>query len=144
MADIVRLLQLDHHIARSQFGDLYRVRATAGPDELDTAWRPLASLLRSHLDGTRLLLADHHLDVDELRRRRLSASVELVTIAVDDVERERSGTQAWWAAVAELRRRFADALVTSDEWLVELLRAALDNGQRNELGQLWLDQHQHR
>jgi len=140
MADIVRLLQLDHHLVRSQFGDLYRARATAGPDELDAAWRPLASLLHSHLHGTRLLLADRHVDVDERRRQRLTASAHHVVGGVDDVEREGRGTEAWWAAVAELRRRFTEVLVTSEEWLVDFLRAALDDGQRDELGQLWLEQ----
>jgi hypothetical protein len=125
---------------RSQFSGLYDTRVSAEPAVLESAWRDLATVLRSHVDRTRRLPDVQPIEIDAGRRAALDDSAVRVRIAIERVERETRGSEQWWNRVAELHRIYTATVVTNDRSLVDLLRAALHDHQRARLGHAWLDQ----
>ncbi len=139
MTDIVRLIQLDHGILRRQFADLYQPRGGGRPGELEDTWRRLVALLVDHDDATRWLVEGAPVEIDQGRRRALADSSTTMRHAIQEALDEKVGTSAWWEAVSAVHRSYRTHIVGSDDALIELLRAALTDVIRHELGQLWLE-----
>lgn len=122
--DITELILADHHIFRRGFITLDDLSVRNDPDELSSAWRPLADLLEVHA------AAEEEIFYPRLLRQEGTAAEEdtvdaigdhnEIRDAVRDAARFPVGSDQWWDAVRQAR-------LANDEHLAEEERDPIAN-----------------
>lgn len=131
--DITELIVADHEWFRRRFITLDDLAArSAGTDELDAVWRPLADRLDVHA------IAEEEIFYPVLLRRGDDAEDETLDAIGDHneirdgvhaAEKEQIGSDAWWKAVREAR-------VANDEHMAEEERDGIADFRRHAAPEL--------